>query len=145
MKIEFKGYFFIVTSAHIVRRLGRMVSLGDNAMAITVYPFLFVRPDTRNNQELLRHETIHIRQQLELLIIGAILLHVYETLYARWVQKFDARQAYYYSALEQEAHRNAMNVNYLSERKPYAVFKYITDKKWLGRTAEGELIEKDYA
>lgn len=144
MKIEWKGYFFIVTSRRIVRRLGRLVSLGDSAMAITFYPCIFVRPDTRYHEELIRHETIHIRQQLELLIVGAWLLFLFEYLYALKIKKFDARQAYYYTTFEQEAHRNAMNPHYLCKRQPYAWVRYLKDKKWLGRTAQGELIERNY-
>jgi hypothetical protein len=145
MKIEYKGYFFIITSSRIVRTLGKFVSLGSDAMAITFYPFLFVRSDTRHHEELIRHETIHIRQQLELLIIGAWLLYLCECWYARYIKKFDARQAYYYTALEQEAHRNAMKETYLTERKPYAMLRYIKDKKWLGRTEDNTLIERDYS
>jgi hypothetical protein len=144
MRFEWKGYYWIVISNRIVKILGRVVSLGDNAMGITFYPFLFVREDTRYHEELIRHETIHIRQQLELLIVGAWLLYIIEYIYARYIKKLDARQAYYYTALEQEAHRNAANVHYLQERKPYAVLRYIRDKKWLGRTADSVLIEKDY-
>ena len=144
MKIEYKGYYFIVTSNNIVRKLGRLVSLGDRAMAITFYPFLFVRTDTRQNQELIRHETIHIRQQLELLLVGSWILYIFEYIYARYIKKLDKRQSYYFTSLEQEAHRNAMNENYLQQRKPYAVLKYITDKKWLGRKENGELIVKNY-
>lgn len=144
MKFEYKGYYFIVTSNTIVMKLGRIVSLRNNAMAITFYPFLFVRKDTRNNEELIRHEIIHIRQQVELLIVGVWFLYIFEYLYARYVKKFDARQSYYYTAIEQEAHRNAMNVNYLSVRKPYAVLKYINDKKWLSRGVNSELIIKNY-
>lgn len=125
--------------------LGKLISLGSTAMAITFYPFIFVKPNCRNNEELLRHETIHIRQQIELLIIGAWILFLFEYTYARLIKKLDARQAYYYSALEQEAHRNAMKETYLQTRKPYAMLKYIKDKKWLGRTASGELICKDYS
>ncbi len=144
MKLEYKGYYFIVISDSIVRRLGGWVSLGDSAMAITFYPFIFMRKDTRENEELMRHEVVHIRQQGELLIVGAWLLYLFEYWYARLIKKLDARQAYYYTALEQEAHRNAMNENYLKERKPYAMLRYIKDKMWLGRTVSGKLIEKDY-
>lgn len=145
MRIEFKKYFFIVTADQVVRFLGRLISLGDGAMALTIYPFIFVRKDTRNNTELIRHETIHIRQQLELLIVGAWILFFVEYLYARYIKKLDARQAYYYTSSEQEAHRNAMSENYLSIRKPYAMLKYIRDKKWLARGPSDELIMKDYS
>ncbi|MEO5645933.1 MAG: hypothetical protein ABIO57_02590 [Candidatus Paceibacterota bacterium] len=144
MKVEYKGYFFIIISDTIVRRLGRLISLGDNAMAITVFPFIFVRRITRPNKELIRHETIHIRQQLELLLVGAIMLYLYEFLYAKFVKKLDARQVYYYSAMEQEAHRNARNEQYLKTRKPLTVLKYIFNKKQLRRGPNDELIQEEY-
>lgn len=147
MSITFKGYYFIIFSTRLSRFFGRAVSLGDSAMAITLWPFIIVRANLRHDAvlpELIRHETIHIRQQIELLLIGAWLLYGLEYIYARWIKKFDKRQAYYYTALEQEAHRNAMNPDYLEKRKSYAVLRYITDKKMLGRTKEGMLIEKDF-
>lgn len=144
MQIEFKSFYFIVTSNRIVRFLGNFISLGSNAMAITFYPFLFITSDNKSNEELIRHETIHIRQQIELLIVGAWLLFILEYSYAKFVKKLDSRQAYYYTALEQEAHRNAMKRDYLCRRRPYATLKYIRDKKWLGRTESGQLIVRDY-
>jgi len=144
-QIEFKKYFFIITSTRITRWFGGFIFRGDEAMAVTLYPFIFVRSDTRSNEELIRHEIIHIRQQCELLIIGAILLFSFEYLYARFIKRLDSRQSYYYTALEQEAHRNAMNPDYLKVRKPYAVLKYIKDKKWLARIPEGGFVEKDYS
>lgn len=144
MRFEFKGYYWIVTADKVVSKLGRLISLGDRAMALTIYPFIFVRRSTRGHTELIRHETIHIRQQLELLVVGAWLLFFIEYLYARYIKKLDARQAYYFTCLEQEAHRNAIKENYLKIRKPYAMLKYIKDKKWLSRGINDELIEKDY-
>jgi hypothetical protein len=58
--------------------------------------------------------------------------------------KLSKRQSYYYTAMEQEAHRNAMNTNYLKNRKHYAMVKYIFDKKKLSRGNSGELIVEDY-
>ncbi|MEI6022314.1 MAG: hypothetical protein WCQ32_00510 [bacterium] len=143
-KIQFKKTYFLIISDRLVTRLGRLISLGDNAMAITFWPLLIVRPSTKDNAELIRHETIHIRQQIELLVIGAHLLYLVEYCYARYIKKFDKRQAYYYTAIEQEAHRNAMKEDYLKTRKPYAVLYYIRNKKWLARGPQGELIEKEY-
>jgi hypothetical protein len=143
--IKFKGTYFIIVSNTLVKHLGRLVSLGDNAMAITFWPFIIVRFDTKDRPNLIRHETIHIRQQIELFIIGAHLFYLFEYFYARFVKKLDKRQVYYYTATEQEAHRNASNIDYLKERKPYAVLKYIKNKKHLSRGEQGELIEKDYA
>ena len=145
MKIHVKKYYFIITADVVVSWLGRLVSLGTRARAITIYPFIFVRRDSRDNEELLRHEKIHIIQQLELLLIGAVLLYVFEYFYARYYKKMNARQAYYYTALEQEAHRNAMDKEYLSQRKMYALFRYIRDKKMLARGPDGNLMVKKYS
>lgn len=142
MKFEFRRHYFIVTSDKIVKILGRLISLGDNAMAITLYPFIFIRKDKRNFEELVRHETIHIFQQLELLIIGAWVLFISEYLYAKYIKKFDARQSYYFTAMEQEAHINAINETYLTTRKPYSVFKYVFNKKRLYRDSNSNLIIK---
>lgn len=143
-KWEFKGYYFIVVSGKIVKTLGGFISLGSNAMSITLFPFIFIRRDQRNNKELLRHEIIHIRQQIELLIVGAIFLFITEYLYGRYIKKLDSRQSYYFTAMEQEAHRNAMNENYLKSRKPYAIVKYIFNKKQLSRDLNDNLIVKDF-
>lgn len=143
MNFQYKGYYWIVTSNKIVSCAGRLISLGSNAMAITFFPFIFVREDCKNNKELIRHETIHIHQQIELLLLGAVILYIGEYIHARYFKKLTARQAYYYTALEQEAHRNAMNENYLITRKPYASLKYIKDKKNISRDSKGSLITED--
>ncbi len=144
MNITLKKYFFIVTSDKIVINLGRFVSLGANAMAITLFPFIFVRKDTVNNEELLRHEEIHIRQQLELLIFGVVILYFIEYFFARAFKKLSKRQSYYFTAMEQEAHRNAIKEDYLKTRKPYSIIKYIWDKKKLNRDEDGNLICEEY-
>ena len=148
MKIIWKKYYFLVFSESIVRRLGRLVSLGNNAMALTVWPFVFMHPQFKESRvfpELLQHEEIHIRQQLELLVVGALFLYVFEYLYARVIKKLDSRQAYYYTALEQEAHRNAYKPHYLKTRKPYSWVRYLWEKKKLGRDEIGALTEEDSA
>lgn len=144
MRFEFKGYYFIVTSDKVVQNLGKLISLGNNAMAITFYPFIFIRKDKRDYEELIRHETIHIIQQLELLLVGAWILFVFEYAYAKYFKKLSNRQSYYFTAMEQEAHRNAMRENYLIIRKPYSLLRYIKDKKYLERDANDNLIIKDY-
>lgn len=144
MSISFKKYYFLVTSDKIIKKLGGLVSLGTNAMAITIFPFIFVREDKIHHKELLRHEEVHIRQQIELLVFGALILYLTEYIYARKIKKLSKRQSYYFTFLEQEAHRNAMKENYLKKRKPYAMVKYLFDKKKLFRGNNGELIEEDY-
>lgn len=147
MRIEFKKYYFIVHSKKIIRFIGNFTSFGKQPVAAAFWPFIFVNPDTEEEsryQEIIRHETIHIRQEIELLVIFAELIYILEYCYARYIKKLDPKQSYYWTSMEQEAHRNAMNPNYLKARKPYATFKYLFDKKWLGRTEDHQLIVKDF-
>lgn len=46
--------------------------------AITIWPFIFVRSDKEIDDELINHEKIHGRQQLEMALIGFYLWYVVE-------------------------------------------------------------------
>ena len=41
--------------------------LGKGISALAFYPFIFVHPDTEVTEELINHEYIHLKQQIELL------------------------------------------------------------------------------
>ncbi len=123
-----------------MRLIGKFASVGINPVAAAFWPFIFINPDTQQES---RYEEI-IRQEIESLVIFAEILYIVEYIYARYVKKLDAKQAYYWTSMEQEAHRNAMNPNYLKARKPYATFKYFFDKKWLGRMEDHQLIVKNF-
>ena len=43
--------------------------LGKGIGALAFYPFIFIDPKTKITKELINHEKIHLRQQIELLII----------------------------------------------------------------------------
>ncbi len=49
-------------------------------------------------------------------------------------------EAYKMRASEQEAYRNQQNMNYLKERKPFALFVYPKDKKEFNYGKPGEII-----
>jgi hypothetical protein len=148
-RIFFRKGYILVYSTFLVRFFGRFISLGAGAFGITLYPCIFIREDFKNqgfDSELILHEEIHIAQQRELLVFGAFFLYLYEYLYARFFLRLSARDAYYYTATEQEAHRNAHVSEYLHHRKPYAVFWYMNrkNKKHLSRGREGVLVEDLY-
>src|SRR6185436_5020401 len=126
MRIEFKKFYIRIWSQRLVLAIGKLGGLQD-AYAFAFWPFICVRPDKKDYpgfRELINHEEIHLRQQLELLLIFFYLIYYFELLFARWVKKLPPLQAYYYVAAEQEAHRNAENFEYLKIRKPYAMFRY---------------------
>ena len=87
--------------------------------ALAFFPFIIVPKSTIIDDELINHERIHLRQQLELLIIPFYIWY----LIALW------RKGYYGISFEREAHLNDFDLDYLKKRKPYSFMKYIL-KKW---------------
>ena len=87
--------------------------------ALAFFPFIIIPKSTIIDDELINHERIHLRQQLELLIIPFYVWY----LIALW------RKGYYGISFEREAHLNDGNLEYLKKRKPYSFIKYIL-KKW---------------
>ena len=47
---------------------------------ITLFPFIFIRGE--GNERIIRHESIHITQYAETLVLGFLLIYVWDFLYA---------------------------------------------------------------
>lgn len=147
MKISLKKYYIFVESDTLISILGKFSGLGNEAQGLGVFPFLIIRTHLKlphKRDELINHEKIYLAQQVELLIIGAFVLHLCEYIYARFIKRLSKRDSYYFPATEQEAHRNAMNLNYLIQRKPYSVLNYIKNKRKLSRDMDDSLIVRQY-
>ncbi len=95
--------------------------------AITFYPFIMFRKDSVNVQRLV-HEIVHIRQQREMLIVGAYVWYGIELL-IRLLMTRSIRLAYLQHSMEREARENADNKQYPLTRKPYAFLKYLRPAK----------------
>ena len=91
---------------------------------ITIFPFIFLRESAfKENKILINHEKIHIRQQLELLIIFFYLWYVVEYYY--WYFKLkDKHLAYRNISFEREAYAMEEDSNYLETRKIWSFWKY---------------------
>lgn len=90
--------------------------------AINIGPFVWCRGKLSPVSK--RHETIHYRQQLELLFVGQWLL--YGLFWLKNVVKYrDGRKAYHEIPFEKEAYGNEMDENYLDNRKLYAWKNYV--------------------
>ena len=94
---------------------------------ITIWPFIILRerynvPNAFYSKRIVNHESIHIKQQEELLVIPFYILYVTE-----WFIKlfFYGKEAYYNISFEREAYSNDTNLNYLKERKMYSWIKRI--------------------
>ena len=93
--------------------------------AIALFPVILLRrPEDRYNKTLINHEKIHLRQQLELLIIFFYLWYVIE--YYFWYLRLrDSFLAYKYISFEREAFAMEDDPDYLKTRKLWSFWKYI--------------------
>lgn len=92
--------------------------------AFTIYPFIFIKKKLdKTNCMLINHEKIHLKQQIELVIIFFFIAYFLEfcwniILYRSWMKAYRA------IGFEKEAYQNENNLNYLKTRKPYSFLKY---------------------
>lgn len=93
---------------------------------ITLWPFVILRHQAlRVDVVLMNHERIHLRQQLELLIIFFYIWYIVEYAY-RLFQYKDRRTAYRNISFEREAYANERDLNYLKKRPFWNFLKYNT-------------------
>ena len=127
MKIFFRNKIPVIISRHFCLLFKKI--FGFNVGAITIFPFIIVRDlEILNNKDYINHESIHIRQYIETLLVGFLLIGLIEYLYAILVLKKSRMQAYYFMSQEQEAHQNDQNLNYLINRKWFTYYKYLNPK-----------------
>ena len=92
---------------------------------LAVFPFVFVKYSLdKENLVFLNHERIHLRQQLELLILPFFIWYFFEFL-ARLVQYKNIDLAYRNIGFEREAYGNELNSDYLKKRAFYRFLKYL--------------------
>ena len=92
---------------------------------LTFYPFVFLADkDDKLNKVFINHEKIHIRQQLELLILPFYLWYFTEYLF-RLIQYKDRKEAYFNISFEREAYKNEKDLNYLKQRSFWRFLKYV--------------------
>jgi hypothetical protein len=89
--------------------------LGKEAQGLAFYPFIFISPDAVITEELINHERIHLRQQLELLIIPFYIWYLIEFY----------KKGYMNISFEKEAYANDHNLDYLKSRKLFSFKKYL--------------------
>lgn len=92
---------------------------------LTIYPFVFLkRKQLKEDVFLLNHEAIHLKQQLELLILPFFVWYLLEYI-IRFFQYKNAFLAYKNISFEREAYSNDSNLNYLKKRCFWNFLKYI--------------------
>lgn len=92
---------------------------------ITLFPFiLLVDKKDREDAVMMNHEKVHIRQQLEMLIVPFFIWYGLEFLF-RWIQCKNKHLAYRNISFEKEAYANEENLNYLKLRSFWRFLKYV--------------------
>lgn len=99
----------------------KLMSVVIDVYAITIFPFIISREWME--EVTLNHETIHIHQQRELLVIPFYILYFYYYLVGIIKYK-DKQQAYYMIPFEQEAYSNDQDLDYLKTREWFAWRRY---------------------
>lgn len=90
--------------------------------AITIYPFIMLKHKSqKDDMILINHEKIHLRQQLELLVIGFYLWYFIEFL-LRFIKFKNWYRAYLNISFEREAYKNENDLNYLKSRSLWSFF-----------------------
>lgn len=113
--------------------------------AMTVWPFLFIRDDLMVPMKDVdyNHEEIHGRQQIEMLIVGAVIALILFVWGCGWwsmlalpvffywyvtewfIRIFTGKKAYRNISFEQEAFINERDMDYISMRKPFAWVRFL--------------------
>lgn len=89
---------------------------------MTLFPFVFLKyAFLKGDKVLINHEKIHLRQQLELLIVPFYIFYLTEFL-VRLIQFKNWHRAYHHISFEREAYENEAQLDYL-ERRPFWFFR----------------------
>jgi hypothetical protein len=96
---------------------------------LAVFPFVFIKYRIdKENLVFINHEKIHLRQQLELLVLPFFIWYFLEYL-VRLVQYKDADLAYRNISFEREAYTHEFNLEYLKNRSFLRFLTHMTLKK----------------
>ena len=95
---------------------------------LTVFPFVVLKhPFDSKNKVLVNHEKIHIRQQLELLIVPFFIWYFVEYVVRLWQYK-NANLAYRNISFEREAYAKELHLDYIKNRPFYSFLNYLKTK-----------------
>ena len=96
-----------------------------NYVGLTLWPFILIKESQlKEDTRLINHERIHLRQQIEMLIVPFYLWYVLEWA-IRFIKYRDAQKAYRNLSFEREAYQHEGNFKYLENRTPYRFIKYL--------------------
>jgi hypothetical protein len=99
--------------------------LPKSVLAMALWPFILVNANKELTASTLRHEKIHLRQQVELLLVFFYLWYGIEYLIRLVMYRGDTDKAYRNISFEREAYANDHVKGYLGFRAPYFFTLYL--------------------
>lgn len=99
-----------------------------NYVGLSLWPFIILRnASLRQDEVLINHERIHLRQQEEMFLFFFYAVYLLE-----WILKsiyyLDFYRGYRSISFEREAYLEENNLMYLKSRRPYQFLKYLFTK-----------------
>ena len=92
---------------------------------LTLFPFIIVSErDLKSDAVMVNHEKIHIRQQLEMLVLPFFIWYGIEFL-VKWMVYKNRMEAYRNISFEREAYTNEKDPGYLKQRSFWRFLKYL--------------------
>lgn len=92
---------------------------------MAIFPFIILKDkNQKTDRVLINHERIHLRQQLELLIIPFYLLYLFNYL-LNLVRYRSHYPAYFNIVFEKEAYAREQDLQYLRTRKSFSWLRHI--------------------
>ena len=99
--------------------------LPKRVIGLTVFPFVFLKQkDMKSNAILINHERIHLRQQLEMLVVFFFVFYSIEFI-VRLFQFKNWNLAYKNISFEREAYFNEKDFEYLKSRPKWNFINYL--------------------
>lgn len=93
-------------------------------IGIALFPFIVLKHQhLKANKRVINHENIHLRQQIELLILPFYVIYLVEFL-VRLIQYKNWHLAYKNISFEREAYTNEANLEFLKHRRFWNFVKY---------------------
>jgi hypothetical protein len=104
----------------------RILTFGSRGMSgITIFPFIFLIDTLKGSDNavyIINHEKIHIRQELELLLVFFALMYLANYLYWR-ARGQSHSNAYRKIIFESEAYEKMYDLNYLKNRRIFGFIR----------------------
>ncbi len=113
--ISYLVYMFVFVNRYLVPK---------NFTGMSLWPFIILKyKGLKSDKVFLNHERIHLRQQLELLIIPFYVWYGVEFI-LRLIQYRNRKEAYRNISFEREAYRNEKDLDYLKTRSLWRFLIY---------------------